>query len=61
MRITSSGSSDESEVTELGHLVLHNGRVITQFAAVILVVSSADGHHRPIRNFTERYHAEGHR
>ena len=59
--LTSAGSSNESQIAELGHLVLHDGRVIAELATVVLVVTGADGDHGAVRDLSECHDAEGHR
>lgn len=58
--LTSPASPDESEIVELGHLVLHNGCTISQLPATILIVSSSNGDQSPVAdvvqgNDLERY------
>ena len=60
-RLTSSGSSDESKVVKLRHLVLHHGGRIPQFGAIILVISGSQRDDRAVRDVAERDDLEGHR
>ena len=39
--LASAGAAHETQVAELGHLVLHHGRVVTELAAVVVVIPSA--------------------
>ena len=56
---TSSRSADEAKITELGHLIFHHGRVVTQFAAVILIVACPNCNDCAISDFTQCHHSEG--
>lgn len=40
--LTSSATTNESEIIELGDLVFHDSRAISQFTAAILIVASSD-------------------
>ena len=61
MFLTSSGSADESEVVELGHLVLHDGRAVPQLGAVVLVVAGAERDDGAVVDVAQRDHLERHR
>ena len=39
--LPSAGPTDEPEVAKLGHPVLHDGRVVAELAAVVVVVAGA--------------------
>lgn len=56
--LASSASADESEIVELGHLVLHECRVILELGAEILVVSGLDGDQGAIADLAESNHLE---
>lgn len=60
MRIfTSSGSSDEPQVVEFGHVILHDGRSIAEFGAPVLIVSGADRHQSAVVDSAETDDPEG--
>lgn len=59
-RLTSARPADEAQVVELGDLVLHDGRVVAQFAAEVLVVAGAHGDDGAVLDVVERHHLEGH-
>ncbi|GIY88475.1 hypothetical protein CEXT_639351 [Caerostris extrusa] len=54
--LTSTAPSDEPEVVEFGHLVLHDGRRISQLRAVVLVVSRLDGHQGAVDDLSQADH-----
>ena len=58
---TSAGASDEAQVAEFGHLVLHDGRVVAQFAAIVFVVAGADGDDGAVGDLAQRHDTEGDR
>lgn len=41
-RLSSSATTNESQIIELGDLVFHDSRAISQFTAAILIVASSD-------------------
>lgn len=47
-QLTSSTSSYKSKIVELGDLILHHRRTVSQLRAVVLVVSSSHSHHCPV-------------
>ena len=53
-------ASDEPQVVELGHVVLHDGRVIAQLAAKIFIVSSPEADYNSVLDITEGDHFESH-
>jgi len=59
LKLTSSAASDEAEVVEFGHLVLHDGRAVPQLGAVVLVVAGADGDQGAVEDVAEGHHLEG--
>ena len=54
--LTSSRPSDEPEIVELGHLVLHDGRAVAQLRTVVLIVARPQCHDRPVRHVAQRDH-----
>ena len=48
--------SNEPQVVELGHVVLHDGRVVAQLAAEVLVIPRPQGHHRAVSHLAQRDH-----
>lgn len=48
--LTSTGSSNESQIVESSHVVLECCRVISQFGGVFFIVPSVDRHLRSIRD-----------
>lgn len=59
--LTSAAPPDESEVIELGHLVLHHRRAVAQLRTVVLIVARPHGDHRSVHNVAQRDDLEGHR
>ena len=45
-------ASNKPKVVELGHVVLHHGRVVAQLAAEVLVIPRPQGHHRAVCDLT---------
>ena len=58
---TSSRSANKAEVAEFGHLVLHDGRVVAQLAAVVLVVAGPDCDERSVVDAAQADDAKGRR
>ena len=58
-RFSTPGTSDEPQVAELGHASLHDGRVVAEFAAVVVVVAGPDGDQRPVLDILESEDFEG--
>lgn len=56
--LTSAAAAHESQIVELGHLVLHEGGAVPQLGAIVLVVSGAYGDDRAVRHLTQRDHLE---
>ena len=52
---------DKPEIVELGHVVLHHGRVVPQLPTEVLVVAGPEGDHGAVANLAEGDHLEGHR
>lgn len=53
---TSAAPAHEAQVVESRHLVLHDGRRVSQLRGIILIISR---HHRdqsPVRNVTQSHH-----
>lgn len=40
--LSASRPAHKAEVAELGHLILHDGRVVAQLAAVVVVIAGAE-------------------
>lgn len=49
--LTSSATTDESKIVELGDLVLHDGCAISQFAEAILVIARSNGNQGAVADF----------
>lgn len=58
--LTPSASSDESEIIELGDLVLHHRGAVPELAATVLVVPGLDGDQGAVGDLVERDDLEGH-
>ena len=58
---TSSGTADEPEIVELGHVVLHDGRGVAEFGAPVLVVAGADGDQSAVVDSAEANDAKSRR
>ncbi len=58
-RPTSSRSADETEIAEFGHLVLHDGRVIAEFATVVFIVAGSNGYDSAVRDFSKGHDPKG--
>jgi hypothetical protein len=59
--LTSSAPADEPQIVELGDLVLHDGRRVSQLGAVVLVVAGLDGDDGAVADVAESDHLEGDR
>lgn len=57
---TSSASPNESEVVELGDLVLHDSGTVSQLRGAVLVVSRSYSDQRAVTNVPQSYHFECH-
>ena len=53
--------ADDPQVVELGHVVLHDGRVVEELAAEVLVVADPQTAHSAVLDITEGDHFKGHR
>ena len=51
---------DDAEVVKLGHVVLHDGGVVAQLAAEVLVVADAEMTDGPVLDITEGDHFKCH-
>ena len=49
-------STNESEIIELGHIVLHDGSVVTKLTTEVLIISSSESDHSAISDLTQCYH-----
>ena len=58
-RLTSATSADEPKIVELGHLVLHQSRRVSQLSTAVLVVTSTNGDQSAIADFAKSHHLEG--
>ena len=58
--LTSSATTDESEIVELGDLVLHDRGAVSQFPAAVLVVARLDGDQGAVGDLVEGHDLEGH-
>ena len=45
---------DKPQVVELGHVVLHDGRVVTELATEVLIITRPQGDHRAVRDLAQR-------
>lgn len=61
LQLTSSAASHETQIIELGHVVLHLGGEVAQLRAAILIVSRPDGDIGAIAHFRQSDDLEGHR
>lgn len=61
VRLTSTASADEPQVVELGDLILHQSRRISQLGAAVLIVTSANGHKGAVAHLAESHDLECHR
>lgn len=59
--LSSPTASDEPEIVEFGHPILEGGRRVPQLPAIVLIVSRANGDHRPVGDVTKAHHFEGDR
>ena len=59
--LTSSAPSDEPQVVELGHLVLHDGAAVPQLRTEVLVVAGPHRDHGAVPHVAQRHHLERHR
>lgn len=60
-RLTSTASADEPQVVELGYLILHQSRGISQLGAAILIVTGAHGHQGTVAHLAESHDLERYR
>lgn len=58
---SAAAAAHEAQVVEFGHLVLHEGGIVSQFAVAIFVVAGFDGHLRVVRDVVERDYFESYR
>lgn len=61
INVTSSGTADEPQVVEFGHLILHQRGAVAQFRAKVLVVARAYCDRCTVRHLAQRDHFERHR
>lgn len=59
VRLTSSTPAHESQIVELGHLVLHHRRTVAQLGAIVLIISRPHRHHRSVHDVAQGHHLEG--
>ena len=59
MKLTPSTASDEAQVVEFRHLILHISDAVAQLGGVVLVVARADRHFRAVLHFAEGHQLEG--
>lgn len=59
--LTSTASTDEPKIVELGHLILHHRGGISQLRAAILVVPCTHCHQGPVTDLAQGYHLERYR
>ena len=53
-------SSDYPQIVELGHVVLHHGRVVPQLPTEVLVVAGPEADDCSVLHITEGDHFESH-
>lgn len=51
--LTSSAATNESKIVELGDLILHDGRAISQFAEAVLVIARPNGDQGTVADFVK--------
>ena len=59
--LTSATSSDEPQVIELCHLILHESSRVPQFRATVLIISRPHGDKGAITDLPQSHHFESHR
>jgi hypothetical protein len=59
--VTSSGSADEAEVVEFGHMIFHDGRPVAELGAPVLVVAGPDCDERSVVDAAQADDAKGRR
>jgi hypothetical protein len=56
--LAAAAAANNPEIVELCHVVLHDGGVVAQLPAEVLVVPHPQVHHRPVVYVTQRYHLQ---
>ena len=59
--LAATAPTNKPEIIELGHVVLHDGRVVPQLPAKIFIVSSPEADYSSVLDITEGDHFESHR
>jgi len=59
--LTPSASAHEPQIIELGHLIFHHGRAVSQFPAEVLIVSGSNGDYSAIHDLAQCQNLEGDR
>jgi hypothetical protein len=54
--LAAAAAANNPQIIELCHIVLHDGGVVAQLTAKVLVVPHPQVHHRPVVNVAQRYH-----
>lgn len=57
--LSSAAASNESQIVEFGHLVLHHGLVVAHLPAVVLIVAGLDCDDGAVLNVVQGDHFEG--
>ena len=57
--LPSPAATNKPQIVELGHVVLHHGRVVPQFPTEVLVVPRPEGDHGAVVDLAEGDHLEG--
>ena len=56
--LAAAATANDPEVIELCHVVLHDGSVVAQLPAEVLIVPHPQVHHRTVLHVTQRYHLQ---
>ena len=57
--LAATAPTNKPEIIELGHVVLHDGRVVPKLPTEVLVVASPEADHGPVADLAEGDHLEG--
>lgn len=58
--LSSAAPAHEAQVVEARHLVLHDGRRVSQLRGIILIISRHHSDQSPVRNITKSHHLKRH-
>lgn len=59
--LTATAASNEAQIIEFGHLILHDSRAVSQLGAIVLVVAGLHRDHGAVANVAQTDHLEGDR